>query len=508
MFKEINKITFVASTGLFLITLYVATQCRYPEIDEIYFMDAPANLLLNGEWKSHILWGQFLYQPLHAFLLIPWMFVFGISHFSVCGFGVFLGYVTSLLLVKYAKQLNYIDEIWQEILIVIGFWAFNTFTDYETFGRPDNLGMLITVYVIRQLLIDSISFRKLVFLGVLLVLTGIYEIPVIIFFFVFMIFFNWRNRSIITEWIKKGLYLAAGVLIGELCVISFFFVNEGTSVIRYITYTFFGMNGNAQSSLMIIKRMIEAYSENGYITVIFVLFLIIITIKKISYNKSLAIFIIILPALMVLAGRFCTYYLWIYYIPITIFVVYTLHSQKHYAIFAILLFSFAGILFFASQWNIKYGHQTGTISELEKIKKDCHCFFIKHKDLIKQYHNVVLSEEQLYYDVVNANSEVWFQYKKNIAHKLDFYNYEAMDKILHPLPHKKLGKYMTHPIWGQPISYLFEMNPPLPIYPENGLCIYTCELEKTTSLKFMKHFGYKYECIGHDGPFSLYKFSK
>lgn len=504
-------ISYITAFVLFCVTLYIATQCRYPEIDELFFVDAPANFLLNGGWKSHILYSEFLYQPLHAILLIPWMFIFGVSHFSECAFGVLMGFITCILIVKYAKKLNYINTIQQELAIVISFWAFNTFTDYETFGRPDNLGMLITSIIVYMFLkYPNIQHWKSFVLGVVLISVGVIEIPIITFFFLFMILLSIRQKNEVIKWVRKGFDFVLGLAAGELLVCVFFFYNKGTALLRYIQHTFFsGMNANFSSSSSFFERLFDAYSENWYITAIFIFIIVVLLIRKIGFNKKVAFFVILLPALMVLAGRYLPYYAWLYYIPMCVFLAYTLREHFKIAALATTLIVVSGAAFFASQWYTTYGCQTGTIKELELIKRDSKKFFDAHRDIIAKYDNVVLSEEQLYYHVINAGAEVWFQYRKNNTHKIDFYNYQHMEIFNTPVVEGgKYDQYSNHPTYGPLVRYYLKYNANPPYFPQQGICIYTCDFEKDTSLEFMEHFGYNYKCIMEDGNYSIYSFEK
>ncbi len=510
MFKQIHKSTLIVALGLFLITLYIATQLRFPEIDEIYFMDAPANLILNGGWKSHILWGQFMYQPLHAFCLVLWMFVFGVSHFAVCGFGVLIGFATCLLIVKYAKELHFIDKEWQEILIVVCFWALNTFTDYETFGRPDNLGMLITVYVVSCFLVEkNIPVWKTVLLGGLLISVGVYEVPVLALFFLYMIITSYNKKSDLIGWVKKGFLFLIGILFGESLVCLFYLFNESSSLITYIGYTFGMVSANASNTTSILQRFIEAYLSNYYITVIYLLSLLLLIIKRVKVDYFMALLILLLPAFMVLAGRFVPYYCWIYYIPMIVFIVSCLSDFKIFSISVTGLFVLTSIAFFGTQWNTIYGCQTQPIKELIVVRRECNDYFKKNKDIISRYNHVVLSEEQLYFDVVNTGAEVWFQYRKNRLNRADFYNYEAMDLSLDKNRARESDKYLNYPVVGSILRFSKKYEPvSFPLFPEEGICVYTCDYEKSTSLAFLEHYGYKYECLDEKGAYSIYSFSK
>ena len=506
-----NKyITYILAFLLYCITFYVATQCRFPELDEIYFADAPANLLLNGEWKSHIVYSQFLYQPLYAFVLIPWMLIFGVSHYSVCGLGVLFGFVTCIALLQACKTLCLISHPWQEYLLIVGFWAVNTFTDFETFGRPDNLGMLITLLIIYTFLrYPNIASRNALLLGIMLILVGVYEVPVFIFFFSLMMIFSYNNRKELTCWLRKGVYFASGILVGELLVCVFFFLNRYTSLMSYIQYTFMSsMNANATSTNGVIDRMYETYTYNWYITFIFVLFIVLLIVKKISYNKIITFFIISLPGLMTLAGRFVPYYSWIYYIPLCVLMVYTLRNYKKAACTFISLLVLSSVSYFVSQWFTTYGFQEATIGELNEKKNKCSNYFEEKRNIISHFDNVVLSEEQLYYHVVNSGGEVWFQYRKNIDSKLEFYNYNDMNGYLDSKLKRKSDDYINKPYIGTFLYFYRYRNPRQPYFPEQGICIYTCEEEKTTSLAFLKHFGYNYNCLDDSGEFSIYQFNK
>ena len=493
---------------LFFITFIIATQYRYPELDELYFADAPVNLLINGQWRSHIVFSQFLYQPLHAFLLVPWLFVMGVSHHSVCGFGVLLGLITCILLVKYSKELHYVKSKWQEILIVVGFWALNTFTDYETFGRPDNLGMLIMVIILKQLLSEpNIKLWRILIMGSALITAGFYELPVMVFFFLFMILYSLKEKKVVWQWVKKGFVFGVGVVFGELLVCLFFFFNKATTIMGYIQYTFLSsMNANSESTTNLINRIWEAYNGNWYISAVYILALVVMVALNIRFIKFVALYVLLLPALMVLAGRFVPYYTWIYYIPIIVLLVSTLESRTVLSSVIIALFTLSSFTYFGSQWYITYGCQANTIKELEVIKRECHNYFTTNKSLISEFDNVVLSEEQLYYDAVNTKAEIWFQYRKHPEHRLNFYNYNDMNRSLSP--RKRIDIANGSDLKGKMMAYYKKHNSQLPYFPDEGICIYTCDYEKTTSLNFMDYFGYKYECLDSKGDFSIYKFSK
>ena len=504
-----NSAHLLVSIVLYGITLFVVTQWRFPELDEIYFADAPANLILNGQWKSHIAYSQFLYQPLHSFALLIWMLIFGVSHFSVCGFGTFLGWISCVLAVNYATDLKYIEKSWQKLLLIVAFWALNTFTDFETFGRPDNFGMLITILIVYIYLKNSVLPKKQnIFLGLLLIFVGVYEIPVMLFFFVLMIIMNYKDKMTINLWCKNGLYFIVGVLLGELIVCSFFFFNQYTCFYRYIRYTFMSsMNANVSSYQGIFERLYDAYTANWYITSIYLLFIIISAINKYKMNYIIALFILFLPALMVLAGRFVPYYSWIYYIPLCVFIIYTLKYKKIFAHVYVYLLVLSCIGYFVTQWYTTYGYQASTIIESQEIKHRCINYYEKNKKIIEKYDNVVLSEAQLYYDVINGGCEVWFKYRNNVEYWLDTYNYKLMRYQLNSVTSEKGKKYRNHPLIGPLMNIYLKYNPEQPYFPNKGICIYTCDEEREESLKFLAFFGYTFKCINKEGDYCIYEFS-
>ena len=105
----------------------------------------------------------------------------------------------------------------------------------------------------------------------------------------------------------------------------------------------------------------------------------------------------------------------------------------------------------------------------------------------------MLSEEQLYYDAVNTKAEIWFQYRKHPEHRLNFYNYNDMNRSLSP--RKRIDIANGSDLKGKMMAYYKKHNSQLPYFPDAGICIYTCDYEKTTSLNFMDYFGYTYEQV-------------
>ena len=80
----------VTAAGLLFAAVYMAIQdyIAVPWNDEIGTADTAVNYVLFGKWDSNV-W-HYTYNPLHAFLLIGWLKIFGISHAIVCNINVFI----------------------------------------------------------------------------------------------------------------------------------------------------------------------------------------------------------------------------------------------------------------------------------------------------------------------------------------------------------------------------------------------------------------------------------
>ena len=76
-----------------ILTICFIDYLSVPWTDEIGTADTAINVVLYGQWKSDV-W-LYIYQPLHAFFLIPWIFIFGISHTSVCSMNVIIAFISS-----------------------------------------------------------------------------------------------------------------------------------------------------------------------------------------------------------------------------------------------------------------------------------------------------------------------------------------------------------------------------------------------------------------------------
>jgi len=121
----------------------------FPWLDEIGTSDTAVNVTLYGNWVSHV-W-KYSYNPLHAFLLIPWLIIWGVSHLSVCSFTVLLSFISFVILLRILLKRSLLSTTLGVVVFTLLYWGGLEFARLITLGRIDILVMLFSILVVNEL---------------------------------------------------------------------------------------------------------------------------------------------------------------------------------------------------------------------------------------------------------------------------------------------------------------------------------------------------------------------
>ncbi len=220
--------------------------CTVPWVDEVWLTDAAASFVSRGEFISHV-W-PYTYNPLHFFILTGWLFVFGISHFTVVCLGIFLAALSiqALLFILWKRKL--ITGVFSPLILVLCFWcASPLFSGSVLNGRVDMLVVLCTILFLDQLLRVGISLLKLCITASLALLSAVYQFPVLVFFCLMLWMFPMEGVSR-REWFRRGCWIASSCIATYLLICLFYICNH--TFFRFVyTYVFFNntINGFERS---------------------------------------------------------------------------------------------------------------------------------------------------------------------------------------------------------------------------------------------------------------------
>jgi hypothetical protein len=326
--------TGIAISVLFLlINILTLNWYPLPWVDEVMFTDTPANVVLTGKWFSTV-W-RYTYNPLHAFLLIPWIWCFGISHAAVTSLNVVIAFFLCILMLRFLINTNIINSLWSLIIFLLMFWGASTISWIFRCGRVDVLAMLFSFLVVTEILKITQSHKKkyikLFLFSLLLFLTSISPLPVIIYLFLVLFISQTKDRKIILE---QAIIFASACMTG-LFVVSVFYWHHD-SLLHYLN-SFISSNATLSEKKSFLSRLIRAYLINKDALIFSFLNIFIIAAllyKKETTLKSINVIFLFsclfIPLIMTLAGRFALYYSWLFFLPTLIITISLFDNSSFY----------------------------------------------------------------------------------------------------------------------------------------------------------------------------------
>jgi hypothetical protein len=405
---SLNKLfTFgaIISVLFVLINLLTLNWFPLPWLDEVGTSDTSINVVLYGKWFSTA-W-QYSYNLLHAFLLISWIWIFGVSHAAVISLNIVIALILCILLLNTLIKYKIISSYWALILFQIMFWGSSILSWNFRCGRIDVLIMLFTYLVIIEILnvalFNKKGYIKLFISSLLLFFSGIPSVPLIIYF-LFILFISLKQSRKV---IFKQTFIFISACFVAFCLISIFYYFNN-SVLRYWG-TFICFNATIKGDTSFLNRIIVSYKYNAealifsFVNIIIVLYFLhkrIVSLKNIIVVFGFACLFI--PFMITLAGRYQVYYSWMFYIPS--FIITIILFEKTSPIFKvsisiitlfIFLIGFPFSLYNGDKLNIKRINQfisKQPISSKSIVISDFIPYFVLKNTTDKCYFPAVCSE--------------------------------------------------------------------------------------------------------------------
>lgn len=434
-----RRFLFVLGIGFIFVLLnfLTITWNTPPWLDEVQFVDSPINFVLDGEWytTSWQLSGNpkpvSTSVPLYQFILVPWVWLFGVSPLAIRSLNIILVLFMSLLLFKYLDNLGFFRKHWLILLFLIGFWASDSFSWTYRSGRVDILNALTVVLFVFSYIDYLNSKRKswyLYLFAFFIPLSGIQACPYLVIFLIWIWIFSKVHSSVIKDTIKL-LFLSWGLALINLLV--FFYYHEGvigflasfimrSSTLKSLSSFILPYIGSMldvdvsqwTSKLLFdpkgpsfVERILELYFHNksyfilnlfNLISIFFLLF-----IRKYRLNKSILLvigFSILAPLFILLIGRFQSYYSWMAFLPALVGASLIVESYNYLFTKLIYWFSILYIIFTGLPTKLLYADPSAYF-ELEQ--------YIKGHN-IDVDNDVILASYRTYYSVRNITNKVYF----------------------------------------------------------------------------------------------------
>lgn len=384
-----------------------------PWVDEVMFTDTAMHYVNGKGWTTNAWYSVakqepfLLYPPLYSMIIVLWMSVFRTTLIACRSMNLIFTLLIGLGILRICKQLGTRLSIKQIGILIVLLWCNEDMIYMYSNGRPDLLGAAVLVLIVSEMICIIRNNKKgwiIVILLVLLLMSGIQAVVClyILLLWAYLILKEYRKS------IKRISALTAfGTFIGFLLVCTFmachghliafvanmFSYSNTLMNLAMITLPVVGDYLGIDISLFLEKiannttdvpfysRIMTIYTHPAYVALIGVIFILFLSdYKKMKSSslyvmmKLLFVFILSIPLLMNLAGRFPDYYYWMAYLPVFLFVVILVgfkESRRNYLIIGlVLLFISAKGLACSIQQN-NYSMIEAFISRCTMLKNKC-----------------------------------------------------------------------------------------------------------------------------------------
>lgn len=407
------QISLGISTIIAILYIVFVDAYSFAWCDEIYFSNPAVNYLHGGDWYTEGIGN--LYPPLYSLLLTAWFYAFGVSHLAAVSLEIVITLVVYFKLVSIIHRRVLFENTISYYILLPLFWVGFYMPTIFTMGRVDMLVLLLLLFLIDIMMPCGdkleIEWWRIVIVSALLSFSAIYPLPFICFILLFSFVKNKKNRK---QLFRGGVYMMIGFSVGILFTLLFAYSNKFLAgFLAWILGT--GYSGRASFG----EKLLHAYCDLPTI----ILYCGSLVLMKVRNQKkipgSLLGFIIAIPLLMTLAGRYERYYWWMTSIPVIIFFISTIETLPRKVVLTILFVT--TIICFTSQIYIiqyphRYSHDYLSMNYSKNIEDYKHEQDLAKKivndnmTLIKEYKNVVFLSESLYYPLLEKDVSCWYNF--------------------------------------------------------------------------------------------------
>ena len=308
----------------FIINLFTVDKFPCVSQDEVMFTDPAANLYLGNGFTSSAWFFQGREEfwagnlPLYSFLVYCWIKLFGFSLTAVRSFNYVLITGSALFLWLGIIRLRLLKLPWIRILAIAVILSGYGVGICYSFGRYDALNIFFcaTAFFVFSLQSSKIRYLLLIIIGAFTVLSGIHLIIFGALICLILLLF------VGTKFFFESVSLAVGMLIGLGLLIAFYLFNGVlddfiTSVEFLRSFSAGNLPKDASLPFLYLAALLMLIRQ--------------IFVRHFKWQSTLTYSLVvglIIPSVMLMAGRFPTYYTWMVYIPLAIGICSNIETIK------------------------------------------------------------------------------------------------------------------------------------------------------------------------------------
>lgn len=464
-------------------TFAASTLTSRPWCDELTFVDSAYNFLRTGEWSSNV-W-YCVYSPLFPLVTAGLMRIFGASHLVASASCILFALVSSCVLVDVMRRRRWIATGFSELAFAALFWCGWSTSWIWTDGRPDAATLLFSIILIDALAPDREGSRKILrtFLSAyFLVLTSSYMLPILfVFGCIVLVCSHGDARKAV---FRRGFAAAGGIALGYATMVAFYWWQH--ELVRFVGFMAYFNSVTGWKGGSLVERLIRAYHACPEALV-----LVVVAAFTRRFVKEL-MFVALIPAVMVICGRYEPYYAWtIHVASVVLFVrAVPLLSRKCVALLLVL----AVVLCFHRWYLISSAH-TAMRAENQMAQE----FVNKHRDLLSSRPVVVAADTvgdvSLYYPLLGLGADIWYRGPETLSAPSDREKFAV-----------GLSSFVSDPeLRGRLLRMAFSVQKCQEILPQNGLLVTHRPEDRDKVLEALPRLNRKAERIVDAGGYEVFE---
>lgn len=292
---------------LWVVSVCAANAISYPWMDEIGTADTAVNCVNHGGWFSYV-W-PYSYNPLYLFVERFWIRIWGASHVSVCALSSFFCFLSCCAMCIVASSRKLIKGGPSFALLpflLYGGWSMSWIV---VNGRIDMLALLLSILLMNEIEKNGCCAWRVVLLSFFMMMSAIFTFPIIAAFGVCVMIR--KGRPLFLDYAKKGCCVCVGIGIAYIVICLYYYMHH--QLFRFV-HSYFSYNATLSGARESIVGSVMAAYKVDYCALLLSAVGIIVSLvnKKMRFWSVL---IVVIPALMVVSGRYLFYYSWMFYCP-------------------------------------------------------------------------------------------------------------------------------------------------------------------------------------------------
>lgn len=465
--------------------------------DEFAFIDIAANYLTFGEWQAYnftdVTWS------LYTWLAVPWLAIFGIGHVSACSLNLVWLFLSLLTLTIILFRRGIIKSHQGMVVLYLALWCNANFMWTVASGRYDMCALFLSILIADRLSTSDAQNAKttrwlLALYMFVLMKTMVYTIPLLGFFGIMLLAFPPVGIAR-AEVFKRGVFCAFGATLGFAVNMAY---NFSQHHLLYYFYNLFIHNavisGHLEGSA---ETFPGCYIAEPYIIMLFMAgFVIALATRRLTLRiVPHLVFVMLIPLLMIVAGRCAFYYHFVWLVPTAVFFTWACeHLESHVARLGILVLLSGWCCFASARWITKHVDRP-FVREQDMFVK----FMIANKDKYERGEPLLFFEEDYYYPAYALGLQPWRR------REFDSLRHTTQSRI-----EGLLAKKISNPWLRQMVEEFYDKHEklPFPKLPERGLLITKTYESRKAYEDVLCEQGYKVEPIASDGELTLSRLDK